>query len=128
MKLIIDVDKQTFDKLTEYGEPLSAGNGFHDSILKAVANGIPLPKGHGELIDKDVVLDMMNHGILEDYITTMDGIIPAEPERPQGEWVWLGDNPNSDHKWSCNQCGRGVKEQENFCPHCGADMIRIRLR
>lgn len=48
--------------------------------------------------------------------------------RPKGEWIWLGDNPNSDHKWSCNQCGRGVKEQENFCPHCGADMIRIRLR
>lgn len=40
----------------------------------------------------------------------------------QGEWIWLGDNPNSDHKWSCNQCGRGVKEQENFCPNCGADM------
>lgn len=45
MKLIIDIDNQTFDKLTEYGEPLSAGNGFHDSILKAVANGKPLPFG-----------------------------------------------------------------------------------
>ena len=52
----------------------------------------------------------------------------ALEERLQGEWIWLGDNPNPDHKWSCNQCGRGVKETENFCPHCGADMIRIRLR
>lgn len=43
-------------------------------------------------------------------------------ERPQGEWLWLGDNPNPNHKWSCNKCGRGVKEQENFCPNCGADM------
>lgn len=43
-------------------------------------------------------------------------------ERPQGEWLWLGDNPNSNHKWSCSKCGRGVKEQENFCPNCGADM------
>lgn len=42
MKLVIDIDKQTFDKLTEYGEPLSAGNGFHDSILKSVANGKPI--------------------------------------------------------------------------------------
>lgn len=56
MKLIIDVDKQTFDKLTEYGEPLSAGNGFHDSILKAVANGKPLPKGHGRLLDENYVI------------------------------------------------------------------------
>lgn len=45
-----------------------------------------------------------------------------EFERPQGEWLWLGDNPNPNHKWSCNKCGRGVKEQENFCPNCGADM------
>ena len=43
-------------------------------------------------------------------------------ERPQGEWIWLGDNPNPEHKWSCNKCGRGVKEQQNFCPNCGADM------
>lgn len=40
----------------------------------------------------------------------------------QGEWLWLGDNPNPNHKWSCNKCGRGVKEQENFCPNCGAKM------
>ena len=50
-----------------------------------------------------------------------------EKLRPQGEWIFLGDNPNRDnpnpnHKWSCNKCGRGVKEQENFCPNCGADM------
>ena len=47
--------------------------------------------------------------------------------RPQGEWLWLGDNPNrynptQSHSWSCNKCGRGVKEQENFCPNCGAKM------
>ena len=48
----------------------------------------------------------------------------ALKESPQGEWIWLGDNPNSEHKWSCNKCGRGVKEQENFCPNCGADMMR----
>lgn len=45
-------------------------------------------------------------------------------ERTQGEWVWLGDNPNSNHKWSCNKCGRGVKEQENFCPNCGLQMLK----
>lgn len=46
----------------------------------------------------------------------------AEKAIPQGEWIWLGDNPNPNHKWSCNKCGRGVKEQENFCPNCGANM------
>ena len=52
--------------------------GIDPDIHEAIYNGIPLPKGHGELIDKDTVLDMMNHGILEDYITTMGGVIPAD--------------------------------------------------
>lgn len=48
-------------------------------------------------------------------------------QRPQGEWIFLGDNPNRynpnhSHKYSCNKCGRGVKEQENFCPTCGTKM------
>jgi hypothetical protein len=37
-----------------------------------------LPKGHGELIDKDIVIDLMNRGILEEYITTMGGVIHAD--------------------------------------------------
>lgn len=57
------------------------------------------------------------------YREALDLAIKAlEDERPQGEWLWLGDNPNTNHKWSCNKCGRGVKEQEKFCPNCGADM------
>ena len=52
----------------------------------------------------------------------LDFAINALKERPQGEWLWLGDNPSPSHKWSCNKCGRGVKEQENFCPNCGAEM------
>lgn len=56
---------------------------------------------------------------------TAEAIRVLSEERPKltGEWLWLGDNPNSNHKWSCNKCGRGVKEQENFCPNCGAQMI-----
>ena len=39
-----------------------------------------------------------------------------------GEWLWLCDTPNAKYKWACNKCGRGVKEQENYCSNCGADM------
>ena len=60
-------------------------------------------------------------------INVISGFNEVLSERPQGEWIFLGDNPNRDnpnqsHSWSCNKCGRGVKEQENFCPNCGADM------
>lgn len=43
-------------------------------------------------------------------------------ERPQGEWLWLGFDDGDSRRWSCSLCGRGVKNQENFCPNCGADM------
>ena len=54
------------------------GSAMDKLIRQAIIDGTPLPKGHGELIDKNVVLDMMNHGILEEYITVMGGVIPAD--------------------------------------------------
>lgn len=77
MQIVIDIDEKTYTRL-KTALIINAGNTFYNEILTSVAEGTPLPKGHGELIDKDTVLDMMNHGILEDYITTMGGIIPAD--------------------------------------------------
>ena len=71
MKIVIDIPDEAYELLKS--------KQVLDNIAESIiANGTPLPKGHGELIDKDVVLDMMNHGILEDYITTMGGVIPAD--------------------------------------------------
>lgn len=73
MKIVIDIDDEVYK---------DAMNGIPNGLCKysneAIRNGTPLPKGHGELVDKDVVLDMMNHGILEEYITTMGGVIHAD--------------------------------------------------
>ena len=71
MKIVIDIPDEAYELLKS--------KQVLDNIAESIiANGTPLPKGHGELIDKDVVLDMMNHGILKDYITTMGGVIPAD--------------------------------------------------
>lgn len=74
MKLVIDIPEELYKNVVERTKMGCVGS----DVWIAVANGTPLPKGHGELIDKDVVLDMMNHGILEEYITVMGGIIPAD--------------------------------------------------
>lgn len=37
-------------------------------------------------------------------------------KRPTGEWILHG------MIYCCSECGRGVDNQENFCPNCGADM------
>lgn len=72
MKMIIDIPDEVYKRMKD--------NKDYDycALTYAIDNGIPLPKGHGELIDKDIVLDMMNHGILEEYITLMGGVIPAD--------------------------------------------------
>ena len=77
MQIVIDINEETYIRI-KTALIINAGNTFYNEILTSVAEGTPLPKGHGELIDKEVVLDMMNHGILEEYITTMGGVIPAD--------------------------------------------------
>ena len=74
MKIVIDIDENSY-KATCSGSMLPPDV---KNVVNAIKNGTVIPKGHGELIDKDVVLDMMNHGILEEYITTMGGVIHAD--------------------------------------------------
>ena len=65
MKIVIDIPESTFSRLTQYGEPLTAGNSFHDSILSAVAHGTVLPKEHGRLVDGDLLDSKMYHAAFE---------------------------------------------------------------
>ena len=90
-----------------------------------------------EEISKKVAEDTELWCICEMAKMYMRGVKPVYPVRPQGEWLWLCDSPDPKYKcewlrlcdspdpkykWSCNKCGRGVKEQENFCPNCGVEM------
>ena len=56
MKLIIDIPEVFYEALRETDEIISgqrSGKTLMSVIYNAVANGIPLPKGHGRLIDAD---------------------------------------------------------------------------
>ena len=50
MKLIIDIDEDYFEILKYENR-----NGNDFKPIKLIANGIPLPKGHGRLIDADTL-------------------------------------------------------------------------
>lgn len=78
MKIVIDIPDEDYNVILENAEIYKEKHWGAAVVWDAIIKGAPLPKGHGELIDKDVVLDMMNHGILEEYITTMGGVIPAD--------------------------------------------------
>lgn len=74
MKIVIDISQYDYDSIIADIK----SDTVIEYTFKAIKEGKILPKGHGELVDKDVVLDMMNHGILEEYITIMGGVIPAD--------------------------------------------------
>ena len=80
MQIVIDIpEKYLNSDIIDVTLFTGANNTITDvNVEDEYAKFQVLPKGHGELIDKDVVLDMMNHGILEEYITTMGGVIPAD--------------------------------------------------
>ena len=63
MKLIIDIDKADYELCKDPMQPMP----FH-SIKRAIANGKPLPKGHGRLIDADETLKAMNTWVNFGYL------------------------------------------------------------
>ena len=57
MKLVIDIDDKVYGLLKYFEKGLGLDNKKDDDVktalMRAVLNGIPLPKGHGRLIDAD---------------------------------------------------------------------------
>lgn len=83
MKVVIDIDKNDYIALRDchakIGEDLF---NLERNMAIAIRNGIPLPKGHGDLIDRNVAYDVLDNadlslncsGLLK-YIPT---VIPAD--------------------------------------------------
>lgn len=58
MQIVIDISERAYDLLKASGVDW-LGDKFAEYILNAVANGIPLPKGHGRLIDVEPIYDKL---------------------------------------------------------------------
>jgi len=58
MKLIIDIDEEARNELFDIannGRDISLS--LQNTMIMAIANGTPLPKGHGRLIDEDNIIE-----------------------------------------------------------------------
>ena len=53
MKLVIEINDEMYNVYKD--KPPMLGDVGIDSIVQAIANGTPLPKGHGRLKDTDVI-------------------------------------------------------------------------
>ena len=55
----------------------------------------------------------------------LDMAIEALRDKPKGEWI---DSRDTDTPWNdgfkCSACKRDSLIRYNFCPHCGAIMLR----
>ena len=52
MELVINIDEEVYNRTLTYKDFPEIAN----LLLYAIANGVPLPKGHGRLIDADALL------------------------------------------------------------------------
>lgn len=71
MRLVIDIPEERYNDIRTKNE--------HSQIFNAVKNGIPLPKGHGRLIDADKIM-RVDHIVLESTIDDAPTIIEADKE------------------------------------------------
>jgi hypothetical protein len=57
MQLIVNIDKEIYRAIKS---PLDSGGYYYSKCYDAIWNGVPLPEGHGRLIDADKLRsDMM---------------------------------------------------------------------
>jgi len=75
MHIVIDISEEMYEDLKHLNV-----HGFTTAVEEAVANGTPLPKGHGRLIDVNDILDRIG---LEDN--------DANREENVGEIITLED-------------------------------------
>lgn len=55
MQVVIDVPEDIYRRLK--AGYTNAGNTFHNTALEAIGNGVVLPDGHGDLIDRNYFTD-----------------------------------------------------------------------
>ena len=89
MQIVIDIPKEKYDMVRN-----KTYCGIYDAVIyKAIANGIPLPKGHGKLGDLGALSNyfwdnrskLYTHKDLQIVLDNADTIIPADTESEEEE-------------------------------------------
>jgi hypothetical protein len=90
MNIVIDIPNWLYNAIMEHREPV-----YSQSLGDAVRDGTPLPKGHGDLIDRKELLkqpmDLANYP--SNYVRIAPPIIEADaPKRRKGTPLEENDN------------------------------------
>lgn len=63
MHIVIDISEEMYEELKYLNV-----HGFTTAVEEAVANGTPLPKGHGRLKDIDAIIDALDSSDRDIYV------------------------------------------------------------
>lgn len=66
MQIVIDIDEEDL-RLIELHQPCELTEEYLETIFMKIENGTPLPKGHGRLIDADVLREEVYSWGMNDY-------------------------------------------------------------
>ena len=93
MQIIIDIPESTYKYLAKL---VNAGKEPLEYFERVIMRGTPLPKGHGDLIDRDKLLNTLeklkwirvncsidedNTNILEDIIVEIPSVLKADTDK-----------------------------------------------
>lgn len=67
MKLVITIDDDIYDDYLKQGATLPKYGTEIDSLYEALWNGVPLPKHHGNLVDRDAIEVLRIGNIKREY-------------------------------------------------------------
>lgn len=62
VELVIKISEERYKyikSMQSYIFAISSGKSFSADIIKAIRTGTPLPKGHGEIVDVDAVIEWL---------------------------------------------------------------------
>jgi hypothetical protein len=65
--------------------------------------------------------------VLESLVNITNALPTIQPEPKRGRWIYKTDLITAPTGyWECSECKEGrLLYEENFCPHCGADMREV---
>ena len=82
MQVVIDIDEETYADIKK-GKVYSSYRDVPQESVLAIANGTPLPKGHGRLFDeRDIVSG--NYEVIGNRIYELEPIIKADKAESEG--------------------------------------------
>lgn len=81
MQIVIDIDEDLYDHIKNsyiLCSGMRTGKSFIAVIFNAIANGTPLPKRHGDLIDRNELKKVINQFECYDQVLDAPTIIEAD--------------------------------------------------